>query len=69
MVEATKATTSTSRDSDRANVTVPYNSPHNISVIADFCGRINASTITEVYYGKRTIIAERSVTVPFSVNG
>ena len=42
----------TSHGSDRANVTVPYNAPHNVSITADFCHRINATTIIEVYYGK-----------------
>ena len=41
----------------RANVTVPYNSLHSIRVVADFCGRINASTIIEVYYGRYTSLA------------
>ena len=49
-----------SHGTNRANITVPYNSLHSIGVVADFCGRINASTIIEVYYGKCSLFAERS---------
>ena len=49
----------TGHGSNRANVTVPYNSPQTIRVVADFCGQINASTIIEVHYGKCNLFAER----------
>ena len=46
------AEVATDHGSNRANVTVLYNSPYKISVVADFCGRRNASTMFGVYYGK-----------------
>ena len=32
-------------------LTVPYNSPHKVSVVATLCGR-NATNVTELHYGK-----------------
>ena len=36
----------------RANLTLQYNTPYNMSVVADVCGRINATTTLLVNYGK-----------------
>ena len=34
----------------RANITVSYNTPYSVSVVADFCGRRNSTTL-ELNYG------------------
>ena len=36
----------------RANVTLLYNTPYNVSVVADFCDRRNATTTLLKNYGK-----------------
>ena len=37
----------------RANLTLDYNTPYNVSVVADYCGGLNnATTILVVNYGK-----------------
>ena len=41
-------------NNNSANVTLPYNAIYNVSVVADFCGRSNATMHFEVYYGKCT---------------
>ena len=38
-------------NSIKANITVPYNSPHNVIVVADLCGR-QATTKIELHYGE-----------------
>ena len=35
----------------KANLTVPYNTPYNVSVVADLCGS-QAITKIEIHYGK-----------------
>ena len=40
---------------DRANVTLLYNTPYKVSVVADVCSRINATTILMKNYGNGTI--------------
>ena len=35
----------------RANLTLLYNTPYNVSVVADFCGRRNATTTLLNNYG------------------
>jgi hypothetical protein len=35
----------------KANVTLLYNTPYNVSVVADFCGRRNATTTFMRNYG------------------
>ena len=35
----------------RANLTVPYNTRYNVSIVADFCGR-QATTTIEIHYGE-----------------
>ena len=37
---------------NRANLTLSYNAPYNVSVVADVCGRFNGSTIVTVNYSK-----------------
>ena len=39
-------------DAMRANLTVSYNTPYNVSVITIFCDQINTSRIIKLYYGK-----------------
>ena len=39
----------------RAILTLPYNAPYNVSVVADFCGQRNSTTLIELNYGKRNI--------------
>ena len=38
-----------------ANVTVPYNTLYNVSVVADLCGR-QVTTIIEIHYGGCTTV-------------
>ena len=42
-------------DTLRANLTVLYNIPYNVSVVAAFCGQMNASDIAELMYGESTL--------------
>ena len=44
-------TTVTMINSVRANITVPYNTPYNVSVVADLCGR-QATTFIGNNYGE-----------------
>ena len=39
-------------DSTRANLTLSYNIPYDVTVVADFCGQRNATKLTEFTYGK-----------------
>ena len=39
----------------RANLTLLYNTPYNVSVVADFCGR-QSTTLIEIYYGEYLVI-------------
>ena len=39
-------------DSTTANLTLSYNTPYNVTVVADFCGQRNATTMIDVNYGK-----------------
>ena len=39
----------------RANLTLDYSTPYNVSVVADYCGGLNsATTILVVNYGKHS---------------
>ena len=38
-----------------AILTLPYNAPYNVSVVADFCGQRNSTTLIELNYSKRNI--------------
>ena len=38
--------------STRAHLTVPYNAPYNVSVVADLCGQRNSTTLIELNYSK-----------------
>ena len=44
MVDATL----TMSGNTRAILTLPYNAPYNVSVVADFCGRRNVTTLIEL---------------------
>lgn len=39
-------------DSTKANVTLTYNTPYNMTVVADFCEERNATTLIKFSYGK-----------------
>ena len=43
-------------DSTRVNLTIPYNTPYSVSVVADFCGQRNATMLIKFSYGNSTII-------------
>ena len=43
-------------NSMRANLTLLYNTPYNVSVVADLCGQRNSTTLSEIYYGEYLII-------------
>ena len=45
-------TTLTMSGNTRAILTLPYNTPYNVSVVADFCGQRNSTTLIELNYGK-----------------
>ena len=36
----------------RANLTLSYNTPYTVSVVADICGQRNSTTFIELNYGK-----------------
>ena len=36
----------------RANLSVPYNTPYNVSIVAGVCGQRNSTTYIELNYGK-----------------
>ena len=36
----------------RVNITLAYNTPYNVSVVADFCGQRNSTTLIELNYGE-----------------
>ena len=36
----------------RANLTLLYNTPYTVSVVADICGQRNSTTLIELNYGK-----------------
>lgn len=36
----------------RANLSVAYNFPYNVSIVADFCGQRNSTTVIKVNYRK-----------------
>ena len=42
-------------DSAAANLTLAYNTPYNVTVVADFCGRSNSTTLIKFSYGMFTI--------------
>ena len=39
-------------NSERANLTLRYNTLYNVSVVADLCGQRNSTTLSEIYYGE-----------------
>ena len=47
-------------DLTRANLTVSYNAPYNVSIVAVFCDQMNTSrsTIIELIYGEYTLCKE-----------
>ena len=46
---------SVNNSTGRANLTLSYNTRYNVSVVADICGRINATTSLMVNYGKHIL--------------
>ena len=42
-------------DSATANLTLAYNTPYNVTVVADFCGQMNATALIALNYGMRTV--------------
>ena len=42
----------TAHDSTRANLTLAYNVPYNVTIMADFCGQRNATSELQFKYGK-----------------
>ena len=52
-VDPTSGTMVTIVDSTRANLTLSYNTPYNVTVVADFCGQRNATAQFELSYGNR----------------
>ena len=45
-------TTLTMSGNTRAILTLPYNAPYNVSVVADFCDQRNVTTLIELNYSK-----------------
>ena len=42
----------TTINNTRANLTLSYNTPYNVSVVADLCGQSSVTTLTEINYGE-----------------
>ena len=47
-------------DSTRANLTLGYNTPYNVTVVADFCGQSIITKLIKFTYGKYMALYQSS---------
>ena len=45
----------------RVQLTVPYNTLHNVSIVATSCGQYTTTTVIELHYGKPRILTLASI--------